>query len=69
MVLDYDSPTPVNQENFAGHLFYGMNSSHVKHLISQGKLILKDRKHTLLDEKAILAEAQEQAKRLWDRLK
>jgi cytosine/adenosine deaminase-related metal-dependent hydrolase len=69
MILDYDSPTPVNQENFAGHFFYGMNSSHVKHLISQGKLILKDRKHTLLDEKAILAEAQEQAKRLWDRLK
>jgi len=69
MILDYDSPTPVNQENFAGHFFYGMNSSHVKHLISQGKLILKDRTHTLLDEKAILAEAREQAKRLWERLK
>ena len=29
VVLDYPAPTPVNGENFLGHLFYGMNSGHV----------------------------------------
>jgi cytosine/adenosine deaminase-related metal-dependent hydrolase len=68
MVLDYDTPTPIHRGNFPGHFFYGMTSSHVKHLISRGKLILKDRKHTLLDETEIMARAREQAERLWARL-
>lgn len=68
MILDYDTPTPINKDNYLGHFFYGMSSSHVKHLISQGKFILKDRKHTLLDEDEILAQSREQAKRLWSRL-
>lgn len=68
MILEYDTPTPIHSGNFAGHFFYGMTSAHVKHLISQGKLILKDRKHTLLDETEIMARAREQAKKLWARL-
>ena len=68
MILDYDTPTPMNRENFLGHLFYGMSSGHVRHLISQGKLILKDREHTLLNEEEILAKSKEQAKRLWKKL-
>ncbi len=68
MILDYDTPTPISKDNFLGHFFYGMSSNHVRHLISQGKLILKDRKHTMLNEEQILAESQEQAKRLWKKL-
>lgn len=68
MILEYDTPTPINKDNFLGHFFYGMSSCHVKHLISKGKLILKDRKHTLLDEDEILAKSKEHAKRLWSRL-
>ncbi len=69
MILDYKTPTPITQENFAGHFFYGMNSSQVIHLISQGKLILKNRKHAWLNEEDILEESREQARRLWSRLK
>lgn len=68
MILDYDTPTPITQENFVGHFFYGMNASHVKHLIAQGKLILQNRRHTLLDEESVLQEAKEQAARLWKKL-
>ena len=68
MILDYNPPTPINQGNFLGHFFYGMTSGSVKHLISQGKLIIKDLKHTLLDEEQILAHSREQAKRLWSKL-
>lgn len=69
MILEYDTPTPFNQDNFLGHFFYGLNSGHVKHLISQGKLIVKDRKHTMLDEEKILAESRIQAGRLWEKLR
>ena len=68
MILDYDTPTPIDKDNYLGHLFYGMSSGHVRHLVSQGKLILKDRKHTSLNEEEILAESQLQAKRLWKKL-
>jgi cytosine/adenosine deaminase-related metal-dependent hydrolase len=68
MILDYDTPTPINKENFLGHFFYGMSSGHVRHLVSQGKLILKDRKHAWLNEDEILTESQVQAKRLWKKL-
>jgi len=68
MILDYDTPTPFNKDNFTGHFFYGMHSGHVKHLISQGKLILKDRLHTILDEEKILTESRMQAERLWKKL-
>jgi cytosine/adenosine deaminase-related metal-dependent hydrolase len=68
MILDYDTPTPINKDNFLGHFFYGMSSGHVRHLVSQGKLILKDRKHACLNEDEILAESKVQAKRLWAKL-
>jgi cytosine/adenosine deaminase-related metal-dependent hydrolase len=68
MILDYPSPTPFTSENFTGHFFYGMNSSFVKHLVANGKIIMENRRHILLDEQAILAEAQKQAKKLWAKL-
>lgn len=68
IILDYDTPTPISQENFVGHFFYGMNASHVKHLVAQGKLILHNRRHALLDEESVLKEAKVQATRLWKKL-
>lgn len=69
MVLNYDSPTPVAQSNFAAHWFYAIHSQHVEHVISNGRLIVRDRKTTLVDEAQVMAGARQQALRLWDRLK
>jgi cytosine/adenosine deaminase-related metal-dependent hydrolase len=69
VVLDYDSPTPFNQENFLGHFIFGLRSSHVKHVISQGKLIVKDRILQTIDEQEVLQFTREQAARLWERMK
>lgn len=69
MVLNYDQPTPVTQQNFAGHWFYGLNSNHIEHVISDGRLIVSNRKLTTVDEAAVMAEARAQALRLWKRLK
>jgi len=68
VVLDYQSPTPINQENFLGHFVYGFQASDVQNVISNGKLIVKDRKIQNLDESEAYAFAKEQARRLWKKM-
>lgn len=68
VVLDYDSPTPVTKENLAGHFVYGINQSHVQHVIANGRLIVKNRALTSIDEEIVLKESQKLARWLWDRM-
>ena len=68
VVLDYDTPTEMNETNFLGHFIYGLSSKNVQHVISNGKLIVKNRIIQTLDEKEILNFTKEQAKRLWSKL-
>jgi cytosine/adenosine deaminase-related metal-dependent hydrolase len=68
VVLDYDSPTPFNQENFLGHFIFGLRSNHVQHVISTGKLIVKDWRLQNIDEQEALKFTREQAERLWKKL-
>jgi cytosine/adenosine deaminase-related metal-dependent hydrolase len=68
VVLDYPSPTPMNKENFLGHFLFGLNSGHIQHVISNGKLVVLDRKIQFIDEHDILKFAKEQSERLWMKL-
>jgi cytosine/adenosine deaminase-related metal-dependent hydrolase len=69
VVLDYDSPTPVSEDNFPGHFLFGLESNHIIHVISKGELIVEDRKITMVDENQILANSAKQAMRLWSQMK
>jgi putative selenium metabolism protein SsnA len=69
VVLDYDSPTPFNTGNFYGHFVFGLESKHVQHVISQGRLIVENRKILTVDEEKILADARIQAERLWSKMR
>lgn len=69
VVLDYQSPTPVKSENFTGHFIYGLQSSDVQHVISNGKLIMKNRRVETVDEDEVLAASKEQALWLWRRMR
>ncbi len=68
IVLDYDSPTALNDDNFLGHFFFGFSSRHVKHVISNGKLIVKDGIIQTVNEDDVLLYTNEQANRLWKKL-
>jgi cytosine/adenosine deaminase-related metal-dependent hydrolase len=68
VVLDYDSPTPVTEHNFLGHFVFGLSSNHIRHVISNGSWLLKNKRLTNVDEKAILTYTKEQALRLWKKL-
>jgi cytosine/adenosine deaminase-related metal-dependent hydrolase len=68
VVLDYDSPTSLTADNLLGHFLFGIESRHVKHVISQGRLIVEDGRVLTVDERAIHEASRVQAKRLWERM-
>ncbi|MBN2175529.1 MAG: amidohydrolase family protein [Bacteroidales bacterium] len=69
VVLDYPTPTDFNSENFTVHFIYGIESKHVQHVISDGKLIVKDKKLTQANEGEILEFSREMGEKLWKNLK
>ncbi|MBI5538771.1 MAG: amidohydrolase family protein [Bacteroidia bacterium] len=69
VVLDYDSTTKFDQNNFLGHFLFGIESKHVQHVISNGKLIVKDRNITTVNEQEILNNSQKLSLQLWEKMK
>jgi putative selenium metabolism protein SsnA len=65
VVLQYDSPTPITAENFAGHFMYGMSSAMIRDVIVAGRVLMRDRKLMTVSEPKIRALGREQAPRLW----
>ena len=65
VILNYDSPTPLTQDNFPGHFCYAFDARNVESVISQGRLIVDHGRLASMDEADILAYAKEQARRLW----
>ncbi len=68
LVLDYKPPTVFDENNFFGHFIFGLTSDHVQHVISNGKLIVKDKIIQTVNEDEVLEFAREQSTRLWSRL-
>jgi cytosine/adenosine deaminase-related metal-dependent hydrolase len=69
VILDYDTPTPLAENNFLGHFLFGIEGRHVSHVISNGKLIVENGKLIAVNEEEILAESRIQAFRLWEKMK
>lgn len=69
VVLDYDSPTEFNQNNFLGHFLFGIEAKHVQHVISNGKLIVKDKQITTVNEEEVLKNSKELSIKLWEKMK
>jgi cytosine/adenosine deaminase-related metal-dependent hydrolase len=68
VVLDYEPPTPVTIENWPAHVAYGLSARHVRTVISDGRVIVDEGAIVSVDADAILADARQQATRLWERL-
>lgn len=68
VVIDYPSATDFSEDNFSGHFIYGLESKHIQHVIAKGKLIVKDRKMTTLDEESIYKTSKELSKKLWGKM-
>jgi cytosine/adenosine deaminase-related metal-dependent hydrolase len=69
IIMDYKPPTPISAENFLGHFVFGFNSNDIIHVISDGNLIVKDRIIQNVNEAEVMKFAQEQAVKLWRKMK
>ena len=69
VILDYNSPTEINEENFLGHFVFGIEAKHVESVIANGELIVKNRKLQTMDEDEILNFSREMGTVLWQKLK
>jgi cytosine/adenosine deaminase-related metal-dependent hydrolase len=66
IVLDYNPPTPLSGENINGHLLFGAAGRCVVTTVAAGKVLMRDRKLTELDENEIYAKARETAVKVWN---
>jgi putative selenium metabolism protein SsnA len=63
--VDYHPFTPLTADNLPWHILFGFQQSMVTTTIVGGKVLMKDRKLTTLDEEEIAARAREIAPRIW----
>jgi cytosine/adenosine deaminase-related metal-dependent hydrolase len=68
VVLDYMPSTFMDESNFLGHFLFGIDATHVQHVIASGELIVKDRIITKVDELAIKIKAQQISQKLWNKM-
>ena len=65
IVTDYDPLTPMDGANANSHILFGMNGRSVTHTICNGKVLMRERVLTGIDERALMAECRASAQRLW----
>jgi cytosine/adenosine deaminase-related metal-dependent hydrolase len=68
IVLDYDPPTPLTAANLAGHILFGLGARHVRDVVANGEVVVRDRRNVRVDAHRIRARAREEAARLWRRM-
>ncbi len=66
--LDYAPFTPLTPGNLPWQILFGVDGAHVTHTIASGKVLMRDRRLTMLDEAEIAAKARELAVGVWKRV-
>ncbi len=67
-ILDYHPPTPLTEDNFLGHLIFGLVDAVVDTTVCRGQILMKNKHILTLDEERIAARARERAPKMWERL-
>jgi putative selenium metabolism protein SsnA len=67
-VLDDGQSTPMSEGSLPWHWMFALSGRMVRDVIVDGEVILRDRSFTTVDEAELLAEAREQAPKLWGRM-
>lgn len=64
-ILDYRPPTPMQTNNFLGHLIFGLVDAVVDTTVCRGQMLMKNKQLLTLDEERITARSRELAPRVW----
>jgi putative selenium metabolism protein SsnA len=65
--IDYLPATEMNEHNFAGHLVFGLSQAAVDTTIVGGRVLMKHKQLTVLDEEKIARRSQKLSGALWNR--
>jgi cytosine/adenosine deaminase-related metal-dependent hydrolase len=68
VVLDYPAPTPLTSATLAAHWMFGLSARAVRDVIVGGRLVVRERRLTAMDQDALAAGVRPIAGRLWERL-
>ena len=68
VLLNYHSPTPLNDDTVLGHFVFGLSNASVDTTIANGQVLMENGKLLLdIDEEEINAKARENTVSLWER--
>jgi putative selenium metabolism protein SsnA len=67
VILDYKSPTPLMENNIAGHFMFGLSSNSVETVIINGLPVYEEGQFPF-DTEQIYREARKEASELWKRM-
>ena len=68
IIVNYKPLTPMNAGNVNGHLLFGVTGHDVVTTVANGKVLMKDRRLTQIDEAKVMADCRQAAKELADRI-
>ena len=68
IVMDYKPFTPFSDANIDGHMLFGMTGRQCQTTMIIGRVLMRDRVFTEIDEEAVNAQILEVSKKLWGRL-
>jgi len=68
IVVDYQSPTPITENNINSHMLFGLMGRNVVTTIINGQYAMKNRVIQTVDEEKIYTDSQQCAKAFWKRV-
>ena len=68
IIVNYDPLTPLNGDNANGHILFGMQGAMVDTTVANGKVLMKNRVLTNIDEAKVMADCRQAAEGLWNRI-
>ncbi|MHC1684312.1 MAG: putative aminohydrolase SsnA [Clostridiaceae bacterium] len=68
IIVDYDPLTPLNENNINSHIIFGLIGRNVTDTIINGKIVMRNREISCIDEKGIFETSRKLAANLWNRI-
>jgi len=69
IIVDYTPFTPLNSNNFYGHLLFGLNYATVDTTVCRGQVLMEQGKLVRPGEEELRAKCVERAAKLWKRIR
>ncbi len=68
IIIEYNPLTPMNKDNYFGHILFGVTGKSVITTIINGKVVMKNRELISVDEKEIYEKSRMAAEKLWRKI-